>query len=83
MLSECGAADLTSHVDFGRLTSIVQQAGLPVRVQGQGDFLVRMGITLRAAQLRQKSPDVDAALRRLIDPDQMGTLFRVMEIGSK
>lgn len=81
VLSECGEADITSHVDFGRLADIVTAAALPVRLQGQGDFLVRMGITLRAAQLRAKSPTIDLDLRRLIDPDQMGTLFRVMEIG--
>ncbi len=79
-LSHCGDADLTSHVDFGRLKDISVAAGLQVTVQSQGDFLKHMGIEHRAAQLAQKSDGVQADLHRLISDDGMGVLFRVMEI---
>ena len=49
---------------------------------GQGDFLAQLGIHARADQLAASSPDraqdVDAARRRLTDPEQMGTLFKAM-----
>lgn len=80
VLGDCGHADLTSHVDFGRLKNISIAQGLQVVLQGQGDFLKRMGIEHRAAQLIQKSDKISADLHRLVDDDAMGQLFRVMEI---
>ena len=52
----------------------------------QGDFLQRLGIMQRAETLKARAGEaargaVDAALARLIAPDQMGTLFRVMAVG--
>ena len=53
---------------------------------GQGDFLRRLGILQRAEILKRQASDaqrhaVDASLARLIGPDQMGTLFRVLALG--
>jgi NADH dehydrogenase [ubiquinone] 1 alpha subcomplex assembly factor 7 len=53
---------------------------------GQGDFLKRLGILHRAELLRARASPaqrhaIDAGLERLIAPDQMGTLFRVMAVG--
>jgi SAM-dependent MidA family methyltransferase len=59
---------------------VALEAGLSVRLQGQGDFLRRLGIDQRAAQLSQKSDTIESGLHRLVDDDKMGTLFRVMEI---
>lgn len=80
VLSECGEADITSHVDFGRLKEIVLKEKLTANLSTQGNFLKRLGIDVRAEQLRSKSANVQAGLHRLIDDDQMGKLFKVMEI---
>lgn len=80
VLSSCGDADLTSHVDFGRLTEIAKAQDLSVQLSGQGDFLTRMGIQMRAAQLAEKSDKVTGELHRLVDVQEMGQLFRVMEV---
>jgi NADH dehydrogenase [ubiquinone] 1 alpha subcomplex assembly factor 7 len=79
ILKNCGEADITSHVDFGRLKTIIEKTGLSVSLQSQGDFLRRMGIEERAEQLIFKSTSVETDLHRLIDDDKMGQLFRVME----
>ena len=51
----------------------------------QGEFLTRLGIETRAAQLlakatRDQATDIKAARTRLIDKEQMGYLFKVMAI---
>jgi NADH dehydrogenase [ubiquinone] 1 alpha subcomplex assembly factor 7 len=84
ILDRPGETDLSTHVDFAALAAAsgVRSFG-PV---GQGDFLCRLGIAERAGTLkRHASPEqvraIDAALARLIAPDQMGTLFRVLALG--
>jgi NADH dehydrogenase [ubiquinone] 1 alpha subcomplex assembly factor 7 len=86
-LDRPGETDLTAHVDFAALADAVRAAGArtfgPV---GQGIFLRRLGIERRAATLKARatptqSAGIDAALLRLIGPDQMGTLFRVLAVG--
>src|SRR5476649_2832106 len=84
VLERPGETDLSTHVDFAALATASK-----ARVfgpTGQGDFLQRLGIRQRADMLMARaSPGqrhaVDAALQRLIAPDQMGTLFRVMAVG--
>jgi len=81
-----GRSDLTAHVDF----SALKQAAQPVRgvkVRGpvdQGDWLVAIGIDLRADQLTRANPgraaELAAARMRLIHPDQMGSLFKVLGV---
>jgi NADH dehydrogenase [ubiquinone] 1 alpha subcomplex assembly factor 7 len=88
VLERPGETDLSAHVDFARLASALLGAGSlqsfgPV---GQGDFLRRLGAAQRAAALKARASEaqrqaIDAALVRLIDPDQMGRLFRVMAVG--
>jgi NADH dehydrogenase [ubiquinone] 1 alpha subcomplex assembly factor 7 len=51
----------------------------------QGEFLRRLGIEQRATRLKanatpQQAADIDSALARLIAPDQMGELFKVLAI---
>ncbi|UYN98060.1 MAG: SAM-dependent methyltransferase [Enhydrobacter sp.] len=84
ILDRPGETDLSAQVDFAALAaaSTTRTFG-PV---GQGDFLRRLGIEHRAAILKARSTDtqraaIDGALARLIEPDQMGTLFRVLAIG--
>ncbi|MBX9943324.1 MAG: SAM-dependent methyltransferase [Reyranella sp.] len=84
ILDRPGETDLSAHVDF---TALAAAAGVPCfGPVSQGDFLRRLGIERRAAVLKERAPAVqrraiDAALARLIGPDQMGTLFRVLAVG--
>jgi NADH dehydrogenase [ubiquinone] 1 alpha subcomplex assembly factor 7 len=89
LLDRPGETDLSAHVDFAALAAAAAGAG--ARAFGpvaQGDFLRRLGIEHRAATLKiAASPAqcaaIDSALGRLIAPDQMGTLFRVMAVGDE
>jgi NADH dehydrogenase [ubiquinone] 1 alpha subcomplex assembly factor 7 len=84
ILDRPGETDLSAHIDFAALATA---AGVPAfGPVAQGDFLRRLGIEARAHALkRQASAEqvraIDAALARLIAPDQMGTLFRVLALG--
>jgi NADH dehydrogenase [ubiquinone] 1 alpha subcomplex assembly factor 7 len=89
VLERPGETDLSAHVDFGALGAAVRAAAPRSRVfgpVGQGEFLRRLGIEQRAETLaaRASPPQrhaIDAGLQRLIAPDQMGTLFRVLAVG--
>ncbi len=82
VLAAPGEADLTAHVDFEALAA----AARPAAADGpapQGDWLRRLGIETRAALLAGGKDAATAAeimdgCRRLIDPRQMGHLFKVM-----
>lgn len=88
VLTDPGDADLTVHVDFAAL---VRTAGSEVRhfgPVGQGAFLRNLGAEVRAKQLMAKAgPDQAAAIRsgveRLIDPAEMGTLFKVLALAPR
>jgi NADH dehydrogenase [ubiquinone] 1 alpha subcomplex assembly factor 7 len=81
-----GSADLTAHVDFRALVEAARNVGArswgPV---SQREFLTRLGIDVRAARLIEgATPDqamlIRSGCRRLIDPREMGTLFKVLSI---
>jgi NADH dehydrogenase [ubiquinone] 1 alpha subcomplex assembly factor 7 len=85
-LEDPGSADITAHVDFAALARAAEGAGAaawgPVP---QGRFLDRLGLRLRAETLlRRATPDqardIEAAVKRLLEPAQMGTLFKVLTI---
>lgn len=79
-----GQADLTAHVDFRALT----RAALPLRASTltpQGVLLERLGIVARAQALARglSGEALDqhlSGLQRLIDPDQMGALFKALAL---
>jgi len=78
-----GETDLTAHVDFAALARAAEQGGCAAfGALGQGDFLRRAGAHARAAALSAANPasrtNIETALRRLIEPAEMGTLFRVL-----
>ncbi|MGR3500759.1 class I SAM-dependent methyltransferase [Pseudaestuariivita sp.] len=84
-----GKADLTAHVDFEPLAEAAKAQGLwHSRLTPQGIFLERLGITQRAQALA-KGMDEDAlqthiaAHRRLIHPEEMGTLFKVLSFAQE
>ena len=85
-LVDPGTADLTAHVDFGALAQRVFASGArdlgPVT---QGNFLTTLGIIERAETLREnatseQAEDIARALQRLVDPEEMGDLFKVMAV---
>lgn len=88
VLADPGEADLTAHVDFQTLARAAATAG--AGVQGpvpQGVWLRRIGIEARTAALlrtadTRQARDLLTALHRLIAPDQMGALFKVMAIAA-
>lgn len=85
-LAEPGLADLTAHVDFSALAAAARKAGaVPHGPVPQGAFLHRLGIAARAATLLRtantaQKRDIEQAMRRLIEPDEMGTLFKALAI---
>lgn len=89
IFSDIGRADLTSHVDFFALRqSAVANYCLAKESITQREFLFNLGIIFRAELLKSKSSpsqsfNIELGLRRLIDDDQMGKLFKAMTIYSK
>lgn len=79
-----GECDITAHVDFAALAHVGTRTR--VRVLGpvpQGAFLKRLGIDTRAEILMSRAPadvarDVRLALHRLMSPEAMGTVFKVL-----
>ena len=86
VLEEPGTADISAHVDFAALAQAANEAG--ARVFGpiaQSAFLERLGAEERArALIANATPEVAAevenSLRRLVDPQAMGTLFKAVAI---
>ncbi|MDE1467372.1 class I SAM-dependent methyltransferase [Aurantiacibacter sp. D1-12] len=78
-----GDVDLSAHVDFAQMEQIALSRD--ARVLGtvpQGEWLQALGIRERADALAEYAPQHREALMlardRLIEPDQMGELFKVM-----
>lgn len=88
VLASPGEADVTCHVDFGALARRARADG--ARVDGpvsQADFLKRLGLAQRLEAIAKvadaaAAADIRAGAERLIHPDQMGQLFKVMAISS-
>lgn len=87
VLAEPGSADLTAHVDFSTLAQVAVNAGGYVpAVLNQRDFLLRMGAELRVTQLCNKAngdevrENIRNGFARLVDPAEMGELFKVMAV---
>ncbi|WP_373354161.1 class I SAM-dependent methyltransferase [Pseudoroseicyclus sp. CXY001] len=79
-LANPGQADLTAHVDFEPIAAAAAPARA-TRLETQGAFLERLGITERARALVAAGGDaaeIAAAHRRLVHPDEMGGLFKVL-----
>ena len=87
-LDHPGQADLSAHVDFTAVAAAARRGGAIVcGPVAQGLFLERLGIEQRLERLtRDASPEKAAALasgyRRLVDPDAMGELFKVLALAS-
>lgn len=78
-----GEHDLTVWADFPAVAAAAANTGVKVSpITAQRDFLARLGIETRHAALTQRNRDQAEKLRRQYDrlmaPDQMGTLFKVL-----
>jgi NADH dehydrogenase [ubiquinone] 1 alpha subcomplex assembly factor 7 len=85
VLARPGVADLTAHVDFEALAAAARETGAAVHGPvAQGMFLERLGLGARMEKLcdgaPDRAPDIRGRCRRLVDPEQMGTLFKVFAI---
>jgi NADH dehydrogenase [ubiquinone] 1 alpha subcomplex assembly factor 7 len=82
ILDAPGAADLSAHVDFTAFAGAKSWGPVP-----QGAFLAALGAGTRLGVLqRHAAPEqrdaLETGLRRLIDPQEMGTLFKVLAVTS-
>ncbi|MDP9196355.1 MAG: class I SAM-dependent methyltransferase [Pseudomonadota bacterium] len=83
-----GECDLTAHVDFAALSRVAREEGVrTVGPVGQGEFLEALGIGARAQQVAAKLSDtkkkqLEQSVERLVHPDAMGQLFRVLGVAS-
>ena len=83
-LESPGTVDLTAHVDFASLVQNISSC-LYTKLENQGIFLERLGITERAIKLtsffdNNTRTNHISAHRLLIHPDEMGALFKVIAL---
>lgn len=87
-LKSPGEADLTAHVDFSLLGETAAKVGTQVfGPVPQGAFLSRLGLRQRADKLilnatPEQIQEIETAYARLVDADQMGTLFKALCLAS-
>jgi NADH dehydrogenase [ubiquinone] 1 alpha subcomplex assembly factor 7 len=83
-----GGADLSADVDFAAFAEAAVVAGAPAHGPvPQGTFLQRLGVAQRLAALSVRAApaqrrQLQSGLERLLDPAQMGTLFKAMALTS-
>jgi NADH dehydrogenase [ubiquinone] 1 alpha subcomplex assembly factor 7 len=88
ILDAPGEADLSSHVDFATFAEAAAASGAAAHGPvPQREFLLALGAEARLATLsRLATPAqlaaLESGLARLIDPAQMGTLFKVLALTS-
>lgn len=86
VLEAPGEADLTAHVDFAALAGVAERAGATTHGPvAQGAFLLQLGIELRMLQLAkhaepEQQREIRAGVERLIAPEAMGSLFKVLAL---
>ncbi|HEX3954632.1 MAG TPA: SAM-dependent methyltransferase [Stellaceae bacterium] len=88
ILDDPGGADLSAHVDFAAFAEAAGAAGAAVHGPvTQSRFLTELGVvprlaTLSASASAAQRDALESGVRRLIDPDQMGNLFKVLALTS-
>lgn len=80
-----GASDLTAHVAFAPLLKIAEETECTAQLHEQGPFLSSLGIHLRLEKLllqanEEQSKALQSGVQRLTAPEQMGRLFKVLEV---
>jgi NADH dehydrogenase [ubiquinone] 1 alpha subcomplex assembly factor 7 len=88
LFDDPGGADLSAHVDFATFARGAESAGAVVHGPvSQRDFLLELGAEARLAALVERASleqrsGLASGLNRLIDPAQMGNLFKVLALTS-
>lgn len=88
-LTAPGEADLSAHVDFAALKRRAEM--LRMKAYGplpQGQFLLELGLSQRRERLLQRATPaqkemIASGAARLVDPMQMGVLFKVLALTSE
>ncbi len=81
-----GECDITAHVDFLHLQEGAADAKMNTfGPMPMGEWLLRLGVEARARQLLARASDEEATdlrsrVARLVDPAQMGVLFKVLAL---
>ena len=84
LLSNVGNIDITHHINFNLFSRIIKNLGLHLGgITEQRIFLQKMGIIHRANILTRNvnfhvKADIYYRLKRLLDRNEMGQLFKVM-----
>jgi SAM-dependent MidA family methyltransferase len=81
-----GLQDITAHVDFSAMARAGEQGGAEVDgFTTQAHFLISCGLAVLVAQEDPEATlsrlKATSAVHRLIDPSEMGELFKVLAIG--
>lgn len=87
VLTSPGEADLSAHVSFYELASVLHASGLDIDGPvTQADFLGNLGVIERATRLMHANPErageIEMGVARLIAPNSMGTRFKVIGVRS-
>jgi len=88
ILEAPGEADLSAHVDFAGVAEAARAAGAAVYgPMPQGSFLNALGAAARLDRLKASADPaqrtaLDGGLTRLIDPGEMGNLFKALALTS-
>ena len=86
VLDNIGCQDITSLVDFKSLISIAKSYNLKIDTfTTQRNFLIQNGIYIRAKKIlnncnTSKKDIIESGLKRIIDENNMGSLFKVLVI---
>ena len=86
VLEGFGNSDITYNLSFNLINRVVKELGSLTSINTtQGKFLIKLGILNRAEILSKKmlfseKADIYFRIKRLIDKNQMGELFKVMLI---
>ena len=89
VLNTYGTSDITYNLSFSLINKIIKRLGkFFCTITTQKEFLTKLGIFQRAEILSQnmsfsKKADMFFRLKRLVDDNQMGRLFKVMFITNK
>lgn len=88
ILKNPGEQDLTHHVSFAALKSYLDQEKLTISLQNQGEFLLSLGIEPWVEKVckgadAEMMAKIKTAAARLIAPQEMGSLFKVLAVESR
>ncbi len=89
ILNNFGKSDITHNISFYLLKKIIEKFGrYNLSTTNQNKFLIKLGILHRAEIITKNMPfskkaDIYFRIKRLIDENQMGNLFKVMLITNK